>query len=73
MRRIAPLGRPMVEVVAAAKIDLKAGEALDDLGDYMTYGLAENADVVAQDDLLPIGVAPGCRLKRDVQRTSADL
>ncbi len=34
----------------------------------MTYGLAENSDVVATDELLPIGLAEGCRLKRNVSR-----
>jgi predicted homoserine dehydrogenase-like protein len=63
---LAPLGAPLVEVIAAAKRDLKAGEVLDDLGHYMTYGLAENADVVSEANLLPIGIAPGCRLKRDL-------
>ena len=65
---LTPIGAPMVEVIAAAKRDLKAGEVLDDLGHYMTYGLAENADVVAQENLLPIGIAPGCRLKRDLHK-----
>lgn len=65
---IAPRGKPMVDVVAAAKIDLKAGETLDGLGWYMTYGLCENHDVVMRDRLLPMGLAEGCRLKRDVSR-----
>jgi len=64
----APVGGPMVEVIAAAKIDLKAGAVLDDLGHYMTYGLAENADVVRSERLLPIGIAAGCRLKRDLPK-----
>jgi predicted homoserine dehydrogenase-like protein len=63
---VAPLDRPRVEVVATAKRDLRAGEALDGIGWYMTYGLAENADVVAAEDLLPMGLAEGCRLVRDV-------
>ncbi len=65
---IAPAGAPQVEVIAAAKTDLPAGAVLDDLGHYMTYGLCENADVVERDGLLPIGVAPGCRLSRDLAR-----
>jgi predicted homoserine dehydrogenase-like protein len=68
---IAPLGGPCVEVIAAAKTDLKAGDVLDDLGCYMTYGLAENADVVARDKLLPHGIGPGCRLKRDIPKDQA--
>jgi predicted homoserine dehydrogenase-like protein len=65
---IAPLGAPVVEVVAAAKVDLQAGETLDGIGYYMTYGLAENADVTLQENLLPIGVAEGCRLKYDIPK-----
>ena len=63
---IAPLDRPRVEVVTTAKRDLRAGEVLDGIGFYMTYGLAENADAATGEGLLPMGVAEGCRLKRDV-------
>lgn len=65
---LAPLAGPMVDVIAAAKTDLKAGQRLDGLGEYMTYGLAENAEIVAREALLPIGLAEGCRLKRDVPK-----
>lgn len=65
---IAPLGAPYVDVIAAAKKDLKAGEVLDGLGHYMTYGLCENAQVVHAQRLLPIGLAEGCRLRRNVSR-----
>ena len=57
-----------VDVVATAKIDLKEGEVLDGMGYYMTYGQAENADVVASEKLLPIGLAEGCRLKRAIAK-----
>jgi predicted homoserine dehydrogenase-like protein len=63
-----PLGAPMVEVVTAAKADLQAGATLDGMGHYMTYGLCENADIARQENLLPIGVAEGCRLTRDLRR-----
>ncbi len=65
---LAPLGGPVVDVVATAKINLKAGETLDGIGYYMTYGQCENADVVRQQNLLPMGLAEGCRLKRDIPR-----
>ena len=65
---IAPVGPPQVDVVAAAKTELSAGDTLDGLGGYMTYGLAENSDVVATEGLLPIGLAEGCRLKRDISQ-----
>ena len=65
---IAPLGAPTVEVVTTAKRDLTAGKVLDGLGGYDTYGEAERADVTAADDLLPMGVAEGCTLRRDVAK-----
>jgi predicted homoserine dehydrogenase-like protein len=65
---IAPLGPPFVDVVATAKIDLQAGQVLDGMGWYMTYGQCENSDVVRAQNLLPIGLAEGCRLKRDIPK-----
>jgi predicted homoserine dehydrogenase-like protein len=65
---ITPQGAPRVDVVAAAKIDLKAGQVLDGMGHYMTYGLGENSDVVSNQNLLPIGLAEGCSLKRDIAK-----
>jgi predicted homoserine dehydrogenase-like protein len=65
---MAPLAGPMVDVVTTAKIDLKAGETLDGIGYYMTYGQCENSDIVQQQKLLPMGLAEGCRLKRDIPK-----
>jgi predicted homoserine dehydrogenase-like protein len=65
---MSPLAGPLVDVVTTAKIDLKAGETLDGIGYYMTYGQCENSDVVQQQNLLPIGLAEGCRLKRDIHK-----
>jgi len=65
---IAPLGPPLVEVVATAKVDLEAGQEIDSLGGYLTYGLAENADLATAEQLLPMGLAEGCRLRRHVEK-----
>jgi predicted homoserine dehydrogenase-like protein len=74
---ITPLEGPCVDVVAAAKIDLRAGTVVDGLGHYMTYGLAENSDTTYKERLLPIGLAEGCTLKHDVPKdavlTMADV
>jgi predicted homoserine dehydrogenase-like protein len=67
---LAPIGKPMVSVVAAAKIDLKKGETLDGLGCYMTYGLCENYETSLEQNLLPIGLAEGCILKKDISKDS---
>ena len=58
----------MVDVITTAKIDLQAGQTLDGLGGYHTYGQCENAAIVNQDNLLPMGLAEGCRLKRPVTK-----
>ncbi|MCP2730228.1 NAD(P)H-dependent oxidoreductase [Limnofasciculus baicalensis] len=63
---LAPLGGPIVDVVATAKTNLKTGETLDGIGGYMAYGQCENYDIVTWENLLPIGLIEGCRLKRDI-------
>jgi predicted homoserine dehydrogenase-like protein len=65
---MAPLGAPLVDVVTTAKTDLRAGEILDGIGYYMTYGQCENSDVAQAQNLLPMGLAEGCRLKRDIPK-----
>lgn len=65
---LAPIGKPLVDVVATAKIELKKGQIIDDLGGYMTYGLCENYDISLSENLLPIGLAEGCILKNDVSK-----
>ena len=65
---LAPLGGPCVEVITTAKIDLQAGAVIDGLGGYMTYGLAENAPAARAQNLLPIGLAEGCTLKRAIAK-----
>lgn len=57
-----------VDVVATAKTNLKAGDVLDGIGCYMTYGQCENARTSAQEGLLPVGIAAGCTLVRDISK-----
>lgn len=65
---IAASGPPRVDVVATAKRDLESGEILDGIGYYMTYGQCENVEVARRENLLPMGLAEGCRLKRDIPK-----
>jgi predicted homoserine dehydrogenase-like protein len=65
---MSPIAGPLVDVVTTAKIDLKAGETLDGIGYYMTYGQCESSNIVQEQNLLPIGLAEGCRLKRDISK-----
>jgi predicted homoserine dehydrogenase-like protein len=57
---------PSVDVVTAAKKSLRQGEQLDGIGGYMTYGVGENYQTSLTERLLPMGLAEGCRLKRDI-------
>ena len=74
---MAPLGAPLVEVVATAKTDLAAGTVIDGIGGFHCYGVAENADVARAEGLLPMGLAEGCRLlgalPKDRALTYADV
>jgi len=65
---LTPLDGPVVEVIATAKVALKANTLIDGLGQYMTYGLCENYETARSENLLPIGLAKGCRLKKDIAR-----
>ncbi|WP_439543201.1 NAD(P)H-dependent oxidoreductase [Hyphomicrobium sp.] len=68
---VAPLGAPLCEVAAVAKRDLKAGQIIDEIGGYTTYGVIENAKAFTSEDLLPMGVAEGCRVLRDLPKDTA--
>lgn len=66
---VAPsLGGPVVEVCAVAKRDLNAGEVLDGIGMYMTYGEAANAEEMCTQRYLPEGLVEGCKLTKDIAK-----
>lgn len=65
---LAPAGKPMVDVVAVAKTDLKAGEQIDRLGGYSYYGICVNYDESLKAGYLPAGIAEDCVLKRDMKK-----
>ncbi|GAA1384341.1 NAD(P)-dependent oxidoreductase [Pseudonocardia kongjuensis] len=65
---LTPPGAQRVDVVATAKRDLKAGHTLDGLGGYDSYGVAEASPVTRSERLLPMGVAEGGVLTRDVAK-----
>jgi len=62
---------PTAESITAAKRHLEAGEKIDALGGYTVYGLIERADVARRERLLPLGLAPGATLRRDVEAGQA--
>lgn len=61
---------PSVDVITLAKEDLKAGDELDAIGGYKTYGECEKYSISRNENLLPQGLAEGCRLKRDLPKDS---
>jgi predicted homoserine dehydrogenase-like protein len=65
---LAPIDSPMVDVISVTKTDLKKGDVLDGIGGFHLYGQCENSPIVAKENLLPIGLAKNCELKRDVPR-----
>jgi predicted homoserine dehydrogenase-like protein len=65
---MSPVGGPQVDVVATAKTDLKAGETIDGIGGYMSYGQCETAAITRNQRLLPMGIAQDCKLKRDIPK-----
>jgi predicted homoserine dehydrogenase-like protein len=68
---IAPAGPPVADVVATAKRDLRAHATLDGIGGFDCYGTIEDAGIAARENLLPMGLAGGCKLVRNVPRDSA--
>ncbi len=56
------------DTVATAKRDLKAGETLDGEGGFMVYGKLMPAEASLAIEGLPIGLAHGLVLLRDVQK-----
>jgi predicted homoserine dehydrogenase-like protein len=63
---ITPLGGPVADVLTTAKRDLAAGEVLDGIGGFTCYGVIDNVETTTAEGLLPMGLAEGCRLVRDV-------
>lgn len=64
-------GAPSVEVITLAKRDLEPGDVIDGIGGYTAYGACENHDVARAEDLLPMGLAEGCRVTRPISRDAA--
>jgi predicted homoserine dehydrogenase-like protein len=65
---VAPMAGPVCEVVTVAKRDLKAGERLDGIGGFCTYGLIDNVSAARGMSALPIGLSEGRLLRRDVAK-----
>src|SRR4029079_3499948 len=53
---VTPLAGPVCDVITIAKRELKAGERLDGIGGFLTYGTIDNTDTCAIQNLLPMGL-----------------
>ena len=58
-------------MLTVAKRDLKAGERLDGIGGYSTYGLVENFHTARAASALPIALSENCLVIRDVPKDQA--
>lgn len=63
---VTPAGRPVTDVITMAKRELKAGEVLDGIGGFTVYGMLENYETARAENLVPMGVAEGCKVRRDL-------
>ncbi len=58
----------VVDVVTTAKVDMEKGEVIDGLGGYKSYGLCENYSISKKENLLPMGLANGCILTKNIAK-----
>ena len=65
---VSPLAGPRCEVVAVAKRDLKAGERLDGVGGFCSYGQIDNHAAARAVNALPIALSDDCVLVRDLRK-----
>ena len=67
MPTIAPRLGLVSEVFGAAKRPLTAGETIDGPGGSTVYALNDLRETAAEEGVVPLGLLPGARLKRDVR------
>lgn len=65
---IVPTFNLVSEVITVAKKDLKAGDTIDRIGGYTVYGLIDEYKNARKENLLPIGLAQGCTLRKDIKK-----
>jgi predicted homoserine dehydrogenase-like protein len=58
----------VTEVLTVAKRTLRAGEKIDGIGGFTVYAGVEMAEVAREEGLLPLGLAQGATLRRDIEQ-----
>jgi predicted homoserine dehydrogenase-like protein len=61
-----PLPRPVAECIAVAKRPLEPGETLDAIGEYCYRGSIDTVAAARRENLLPLGLAKGCVVRRKI-------
>ncbi|RJP78007.1 MAG: NAD(P)-dependent oxidoreductase [Desulfobacteraceae bacterium] len=68
---VAPVAGPVCDVITVAKHNLRAGDVLDGIGGFQCYGMIENTKIAIQENLLPMGLAENCCVKKDIPKDTA--
>lgn len=58
---------PSAETITVAKKSLRSEDKIDGIGGFSVYGVIERADVARREGILPLGLATGARVVRDVK------
>ena len=65
---ICPIYNLVSEVITVAKVDLKPGDILDGIGGFKVYGLIELYNIAKKENLLPIGLSEGAKVKKLIKK-----
>ncbi len=61
--------KPVAEVIARAKIDLKTGQTLDGIGEYTVLGSIDTYQRAKEENLVPIGlIDKKTKVKKDIKK-----
>jgi predicted homoserine dehydrogenase-like protein len=63
---LVPLDEPVADVMAVAKRTLEPGDILDDFGGYTYRGMIDRAQEIADANALPLGLAPGAKVRNRI-------
>ena len=63
-----PLERPVADIMTVAKRDLAPGDELDTFGGYTFHGVMDRAGIVREENVLPVGLALGAKVRKPVAR-----
>ncbi len=65
-----PLDRSVSDIMTVAKKDLAPGDRLDTFGGYTFFGVNDHARNIQTSGALPVGLAPGAVLNKEIKKGS---